>query len=232
MFQKFTFRITILTLLFSLKIHTQIPPNNECTGAINITIGNQINGTTQFATFSGVNASCSSFFSEPEVWYTFTAPTSGEINLQLDGGLDLGYVIYNNCPASNAIACGEGGASSVNNLQVGTTYYISVTKIALDCRGDCDNDFTLLISEPSLSQDQFVIDSFTYYPNPVKDRLIIKSRNTIAKVDLYTLLGEKIKSKIINALDTEINFSDLQSGVYFINVYSNSTTKTIKIIKN
>ncbi len=55
------------------------------------------------------------------------------------------------------------------------------------------------------------------YPNPAKDNLILKytSKESL-QVDIYNVLGLKIKSVIYNNNDSNIDISDLQNGVYFI----------------
>ncbi|MDZ4666524.1 MAG: T9SS type A sorting domain-containing protein [bacterium] len=66
---------------------------------------------------------------------------------------------------------------------------------------------------------------FTFYPNPAKDKLVIKyqSRDNI-NVDIYNVLGSKVKSFNHNGIETEINISDLQKGLYFIRFKDGSQT--------
>lgn len=56
------------------------------------------------------------------------------------------------------------------------------------------------------------------YPNPAKSTVSIKlSNNTkIEKVEIYSILGEKIITKKSEKDTVNINVSDLASGVYFI----------------
>jgi hypothetical protein len=55
------------------------------------------------------------------------------------------------------------------------------------------------------------------YPNPVRDRLVIKSntREQIS-IDIYNVLGSKVKTFNHNGMETEVNMSDLQNGIYFL----------------
>ncbi len=68
------------------------------------------------------------------------------------------------------------------------------------------------------------------YPNPVKDFLSIDSPEVITKIIVFSVDGKKIMEQ--NGLkDSKIDLEFLNKGLYFINVQTKSTTKTIKFIK-
>lgn len=83
----------------------------------------------------------------------------------------------------------------------------------------------------NLKIDSFAFNNFNYYPNPVKNSLSISNGSTITKIEITSLLGQKIMTKKINDLQTEINLSSLSKGVYFVKVMSEGQEKTMKIIK-
>ncbi len=58
---------------------------------------------------------------------------------------------------------------------------------------------------------------FSFFPNPAKDRLTIKyyTKENLT-IDIYNVLGSKVKSISYSGLDTEISIADLQNGIYFI----------------
>ncbi len=66
---------------------------------------------------------------------------------------------------------------------------------------------------------------FSFYPNPAKDRLNIKfnSREAVA-IDIYNVLGTKVKSFSHIGSESEFNISDLQNGIYFIRYKNGSQT--------
>lgn len=220
----------VITMLISFKAFSQTPANNECSGAIDLTFGTQVSSSVEFATISGVNSSCGT--NQQDVWYKFIAPTSGNTYLYLEGGGLLNYTIYDNCTGTNEIDCGSDGENIITTLQSGTMYYINITKLTLACRGDCDYDFTLLVSENVLSQDEYLLNQFNYYPNLVIDELNINAKHLISKIEIYNALGKKLIVKDINALKAKLNISNLQSGLYFIRVHSKQKVKTLKIIKS
>ena len=70
-----------------------------------------------------------------------------------------------------------------------------------------------------------------YYPNPVKDRLIISNSNNIDEVAVFSLKGEMIFAKSINKINSEIDMSNLLSGAYLLKIKSGKSYKTVKILK-
>jgi len=63
------------------------------------------------------------------------------------------------------------------------------------------------------------------YPNPANNKIIIDANNVI-DVKLFDVLGKQITSTKTNDVDVS-NFND---GVYFIQVKTNTATTTQKII--
>lgn len=81
-------------------------------------------------------------------------------------------------------------------------------------------------------------DSFSYYPNPVKEELYLKwdsSKETkISSIALFGLNGALLKSfdQQENLMSQSIYFEKYPSGMYFIVLtYTNGEEKSIKIIK-
>lgn len=58
---------------------------------------------------------------------------------------------------------------------------------------------------------------FSYYPNPAKDKLIIKFNvKEPITIHLFNILGTKVKSFVHSGTESEINIADLQNGMYFL----------------
>uniref|UniRef100_UPI00375259D5 T9SS type A sorting domain-containing protein n=1 Tax=Flavobacterium sp. TaxID=239 RepID=UPI00375259D5 len=77
----------------------------------------------------------------------------------------------------------------------------------------------------------FAFTNFNFYPNPVKDNLKISNNSVIDSVEILSLLGQKMIAKNVNALDTELNLSELAGGIYFVKVSSLGLEKVFKIVK-
>lgn len=69
------------------------------------------------------------------------------------------------------------------------------------------------------------------YPNPVTHTLNLRNKKTIKDVRIYSTGGQQLLSKNINALQTQLDLSFLNNGIYILQVEDNMETHTIKIIK-
>ncbi len=65
--------------------------------------------------------------------------------------------------------------------------------------------------------DEMSSASCEVYPNPVKDVVTIKADN-VKQVVIYNSLGQMIKSVDCNDNINDINVSDLQNGIYLLNI--------------
>jgi len=72
---------------------------------------------------------------------------------------------------------------------------------------------------------------FSFYPNPVKDVISLKSGSNIESVVFYNTLGQKSLSSKVNSVSKEINVSNLAPGLYIMKVNVNGKTGTYKVIK-
>ncbi|AEH02634.1 T9SS type A sorting domain-containing protein [Lacinutrix sp. 5H-3-7-4] len=73
-------------------------------------------------------------------------------------------------------------------------------------------------------------NSIKLYPNPVNDRLFIKSDNRIDSITIYNVNGQIIKQK--EAFSNGLDVSALNAGLYFINIKSDNGESIKKFIKN
>jgi hypothetical protein len=111
----------------------------------------------------------------------------------------------------------------VNN----TTYYASQTINGIESK----ERLAVTAKSNALGTNDLIIKNFTYYPNPVKNVLTISNTSIIDEVSLISIKGEKVLTKKINSLRSEIDLSSFSKGVYFLKVKAEGTEKTIKIIK-
>lgn len=75
--------------------------------------------------------------------------------------------------------------------------------------------------------------SLKVYPNPAKDELIVEG-NELINICLYNILGQKIKeSKAVGESRVRMDVSDLQHGLYLVNVITRHGNKTqqVSVIK-
>jgi hypothetical protein len=85
----------------------------------------------------------------------------------------------------------------------------------------------------ALSNQDFDFETnFTLFPNPAKEVLNIKTKTEmdVKSVSIYNTLGQIIMTTI-HTENEEINVSNLQSGSYFIKVFTDKGSSTAKFIK-
>lgn len=77
-----------------------------------------------------------------------------------------------------------------------------------------------------------VIDHSTnIYPNPAKNNITITNSNfVINSVELYNISGQKVRSEIVNSMQTNLNVSGLEKGIYIMNINSNDTSIKRKVV--
>src|SRR5690606_23822341 len=87
------------------------------------------------------------------------------------------------------------------------------------------------IVESTANTTDFTSSTFSIYPNPVKDVLNISNSNgaEINSLTIVDINGRTVKQ--INSNISQINISDLNAGVYFVNINSTEGNLTKKIVK-
>ena len=74
-----------------------------------------------------------------------------------------------------------------------------------------------------------VITNYRLFPNPTKNILIIKTPNTVEKIEVYTALGQLV---ITNHNSKNVDLRTLSRGLYLLKIHSNNKIISEKIIKN
>jgi len=70
------------------------------------------------------------------------------------------------------------------------------------------------------------------FPNPIVDKVTVSANSEIRQVTVRNLLGQSVKTAIVNGLDKTIDLSDVASGNYFITVkLATGTVSTYKTVK-
>jgi predicted SPOUT superfamily RNA methylase MTH1 len=74
--------------------------------------------------------------------------------------------------------------------------------------------------------------TFTVFPNPANDVLtVLKTSESIAIIEIYNYIGNKIMSKVLKENSSIISISDLSTGVYLYKIIiNNEVIKTDKVI--
>jgi dienelactone hydrolase len=79
------------------------------------------------------------------------------------------------------------------------------------------------------TEDFYLENQFTVYPNPTNGIVNLSKNLENKPIQIFNALGQKVK--VIENSNATIDLSELNSGVYFLNVTKNDKTTIIKIIK-
>jgi len=80
-----------------------------------------------------------------------------------------------------------------------------------------------------LSVDTYNVSNLKIHPNPFNDVILIKSDDLIEKATVWSIEGKKIFS--LDNGSKSINLSTLTRGVYFLQIETDTQSKTIKVLK-
>lgn len=86
----------------------------------------------------------------------------------------------------------------------------------------------------TLSSNEFETPiSFTISPNPAKDYVNINLRDGLegARVDVYNVLGKRIMSSEISSINSRLNVSNWNSGIYLVRVSNGEVSQTKRLVK-
>jgi hypothetical protein len=224
------------------------PANDDCSAAIEITVGGTIDsfpvtGTTVSATTTaGLPVlSCVPTNRSNDVWYSVVVPASGSLTIETApaaGTLmtDSVLTIFSGtCGSLVEIGCDDDSSTNGNfslevltGLTPGDVIYIGVWRYGTTL----DGEFQVSAYDASLlSNSSFENENFRSYPNPVKDVLNLSYNKTISNVSVFNLLGQEVMIKSINANQSQIDMSALTVGTYLVKVTADNQVMTIKVIK-
>ena len=226
------------------------PANDDCSNAVALITGgdfetNPVVGTNMGATASQIAnttipaPTCGSY-SGGDVWYSIVVPASGNITVETnsnEGGLIMDTVmqVYSGtCEALVNVECDDDDSDdglfskiSLVDRTPGELLYVRVFEYGNDVFGT----FKIAAYDASLSNDAFEKNTFTIYPNPVKNVLNISFTQNISEVSVYNMLGQQVTFKVLNTNKGQVDMSNLASGTYLVKVKADNAIQTIKVVK-
>ena len=54
------------------------------------------------------------------------------------------------------------------------------------------------------------------FPNPSSDRIVITSDQSIEKVEILNVQGQKLKAAVISSKEISMSIEEMQKGIYFV----------------
>ncbi|WP_299334109.1 T9SS type A sorting domain-containing protein [uncultured Psychroserpens sp.] len=184
--------------------------------ATNIVIKNTIDATkfdvNSLAPLNGSHEYYTRINTENEVEFIFE-----NINLPFDDANNDGYVLYK--------------IKTLESLVLGDTFS-NQAEIYFDFNAPIiTNTYTTEVSEEQLSTNEFTKLNTRVHPNPVTDFLSIKSDTVIESTTMYDINGRVMLSTNVDTNTYKLDLSQLKAGLYFLKVFSNSKSETLKIVK-
>ncbi len=83
----------------------------------------------------------------------------------------------------------------------------------------------------NLGIDEVQFIDFSYYPNPIKNILTLKSQNQILEYSVYNSVGQLVTQQKLNDFSTEIDTSKWEKGTYLVQLIFEQKPVTFKVIK-
>lgn len=195
-----------------------------------LNLGETITANNEFATTSSVTPSCSDIANRKDVWFIIDSEDSTTLDVFVQAGFYLqlweGY-----CSDLTQVSNACGTQLIDIPVTIDTRYYIQVWNDDEADRGG-SSWFDLTIQDGALSTQEFQLENVKLFPNPVTDVLTIEANSSIEKVEVFNLLGQRIKELNLGSNTKTVDMSDLSKGMYLIQMSVNGKEATYKVLKN
>ena len=89
----------------------------------------------------------------------------------------------------------------------------------------------VVTSPPLVGVEDFGAINVSVYPNPIVNNVNIQSDEEITTIEIYNVIGQKVKTAAPTAANATIDMAGLESGMYFLNIATETGSKTVKLIK-
>ena len=216
------------------------PSNDNCIEAQPLTLGDIIAGTTLSATSSASFPSCQEDTSGLiDVWYQFTAPSSGLVTAIASSALsniNVNIAINSGCNELEPISC-DSGTVEVSDLIPGGTYYLQLWMYGNLGGRSAQNsvqvgDFSLELRDSVLSLEENTInDTLKVYPNPADSIVNIEANVTFDSIVLFDITGKQVLVlKGANQGKITLNLEDLSKGLYMVQLKNESSVINKKLL--
>ena len=95
-------------------------------------------------------------------------------------------------------------------------------------------DYVRVYEESSLSSSNSTLNELIIYPNPTKDKLILKTPSHLigSNVNMYSTLGQSLSNFTIDEVNTSIDLTSFKKGIYLLKFQTDKGAFVKEIIKN
>ena len=106
-------------------------------------------------------------------------------------------------------------------------YYQEIDCMSAPAKAKYGNEYFINICSPT-SVDAIDAHQIGVYPNPADDKVAVEAV-AIKNVAIFNMMGQKVYESSVDADFVELNTSELESGVYMIQVQTAEYTTTKRI---
>lgn len=90
-------------------------------------------------------------------------------------------------------------------------------------------DDVSVTTEPNASNDQFVAHNFKFFNT--SETLNLSANTNIDSIEIFNSLGQKVGAHNLDSMNSEINISNLSSGLFIAKVNIGESSETFKFVK-
>lgn len=167
-------------------------------------------------------------YNAPDVYYKYVPTENSALTVSLCGSSFDTYLTVLDANgfalAGNDDAAGCGTSSEV---QFETTGHDSLFFV-VEGWGNASGSYTIDVTSSSLSVKEKEMHALGIYPNPATDKIFLKEIVS-GKIEIYDSRGREVLSKEIT-YESEIDISDLSTGIYIVQFTDQHQTKEQKLI--
>ena len=126
----------------------------------------------------------------------------------------------------------ESGAFDVADIVAGHSFYIAFIYTSNDeSAASWEIDYVRVIGQDMVGVNENEATMVSLYPNPASEQVSFVLEND-AQVSVFDMTGRKVSMVNVAAGNAQLNVSELESGVYFVNFrYANGSTAVSKFVK-
>ena len=126
----------------------------------------------------------------------------------------------------------ESGSLNVVDLVHNGSFYIAFIYTSNDeAASSWEIDYVKVWGKFTASVNENAVDAVNVYPNPAREQVSFNIEND-AQVSVYDMTGRMVSVTNVAAGEANLNVSELENGVYFVNFrFANGTTAISKFVK-
>ena len=125
----------------------------------------------------------------------------------------------------------ESGTYIIDEIIPGHYHFAFLYTSTDEAAASWEIDYVKLIGKTLVSVNENNVQSVSLYPNPANEQVSFVLDND-AQVSVFDMMGRKVSEMNAAAGNAQLNVSELESGVYFVNFrYANGSTAVSKFVK-